>query len=683
MGTRIVITEEQYKRMFLDEQQLSPLPVDKFEFAQNQWKMYGAENPKTGRNLIPKETIEKLRIAYNNAVEDWKLSNPTKNDAQNKYDLPKVDRGDTESGGISSAMKQSGFVYGDYGYETSKSKIDRETSFKNIAESIPYFEAVNYNKNINDQNKLIPQYCKKPNLTKNKYIFICDNDNLDCNDVDMKRYYTMQKKYNGRFGWYATNVKAGITKYGYYLQITTNPGKDPFTFCANKSSKGVWVYDTEAGPLCGCYNPNNGDFLDELGNVNTEEYVFGWMDKIKKYEASLEPSGFEKIMNYLDDCSSDYHCILDLASIASLAIPGVGLAVSAGLDFLNAATYGVEAANAESSEERNAAIIAGGLTLFGGLLGGGVSQTKRILTKGSQNPKIYKYVDDVMGRVERELPQMKNLPDATKNVEVAKIYKETAEKYGLKNEDILVAHDILKDFSKIDPKIAKVYTDALKSIDSKIGRANLTKLGNNKSFQKIVLENNGDVVTALSKYMKSQAGKEALQELGLFIVLSEVMEIPEVQKWIGEKYNYLKYRNRTDIQGLVEKEGYEWKSTKDTFGSSGSVEDNTLLKKAWSIGWRPYPTGKEPTESELFKSVEWLLKNPKYQTKSFKEKYSSLLYKGSTKRGVEPKDVKDREEGVKYYPNQGWVDYFNEMDSDNIVTDEEQDATEDILDEFM
>jgi hypothetical protein len=47
------------------------------------------------------------------------------------------------------------------------------------------------------------------------------------------------------------------------------------------------------------------------------------------------------------------------------------------------------------------------------------------------------------------------------------------------------------------------------------------------------------------------------------------------------------------------------------FGSDSSVEDNTLLTKAWSEGWRPSEDG--------YKSIEWLIKNSKYQTEKFKK----------------------------------------------------------------
>jgi hypothetical protein len=421
-----------------------------------------------------------------------------------------------------------------------------------------------------------------------------------------------------------------------------------------------------------------GFFVNYFGTDNYNE-IKNRINSIAPYDLKSNKTTINQykdstsLWEYLGDCFTDYHCVLDVASIATLAIPGVGLAVSAGLDFINAASYGVEGAMAKTSEERNAAYLAGGLTLFGGMFGGGVKQTKYILTKGSANPKVYNYANDVMVRVEKELPQLKNLKEGAKNAEVAKIYKETAEKYGLKEGEETLGKAILKDFSKIDPKVAKVYTDALRKIDSKVGRANLLKVGKESGFQKVLLQNNGDVITSLKSYMKTKAGKEALVELGLFVVLSEVLEIPEVQKWIGEKYNYLTRINRTDIRGLVEKEGYDWGLTKELFSSSGSVEDNTLLTKAWAEGWRPSEDG--------YKSIEWLIKNSKYQTKGFKEKYGSFGEDEKIIRKIAPENPEDREEGVKYYHSMEAVESFSKMDDD--ITDEELDAASKALDELF
>jgi len=44
--------------------------------------------------------------------------------------------------------------------------------------------------------------------------------------------------------------------------------------------------------------------------------------------------------------------------------------------------------------------------------------------------------------------------------------------------------------------------------------------------------------------------------------------------------------NPYDIQVQAEKEGLDWGFVMKSFGSSGK-DDNTQLKKAWSVGWRP------------------------------------------------------------------------------------------------
>ena len=716
MKQKIVISESQYKRLFLNEQMLSNPssfdseaykrgkareferqtaalasfnPTNKFKLAQSQWAKFGAENPKTGRNLIPQSTIDELGKQYREAVKQYNLTHYDVEDPNDKdYQMKKwqddvLMYGDTESGGIAQTLKVGDIRFGPKGYEPISAKSMRDADRMQIERDIPFIAAVEYNNNINQQKELIPQYCKKPNLTKWYYEFICGSG--ECDEVSDETWKRLNKrkaeKSGGKYGWYNKNIKAGIPRYGYYLAFRDDAGQDPFTLCANSTSKGVWVYDTKYGYHCGCYKSSNQKYMSDLG-VSGEDYLLGLDQKFKKYKKDNAP-GFLEV---LGDCFSDYHCVLDIASIAALAIPGVGLAVSAGLDFLNAAAYGVEAATADTSADRNAAILAGGLTLFGGLLGGGVSQTRRLLTKGARNPKIYKYANEVTERIKKELPNIKKMPKDNTTIlgnnlitdELAKIYKETAEKYGLKETDILLAHDILKDFAKIDVDIVKKYTEALKTIDSKVGRGNLTKVGKEPKFQKMLLENDGDVVITLKEYLGMVARKEAILEGTLFVTLMGAMEDPIVQEWIANKYNYIKYRNRKDIRGLVEKEGYDWDSTKQTFNSTGSAEDNNLLKAAWLKGWRPYPAHiKEPTEKDLLNAFKWLMNNPKYQTKSFKSRFG----KEKKERQVAPKDPKDRKENVVYYHDQKTVDEFNSMD-DN-YTDEEYDTAKNIMNNLI
>lgn len=384
---------------------------------------------------------------------------------------------------------------------------------------------------------------------------------------------------------------------------------------------------------------------------------------LPKVTSKVEVEDTTSLLDYVGECFSDYHCAMDVASIAVLAIPGIGPIASMGLDFINAASYGIEAVNAKNSQDKNAAILAGGLTLLGGIFGGGVGQTKRLLKTAEKNPKIYNYVEEVLEKTEKELPQYKNLKDASKDEKLMEVYNDLQQKYKLSDSEILVAHSIIKDFSKIDVNTAKNYVNALNKIDKKIGRANLLRIANEPIFKKYVINNNGDVVTALYKFSKTSAGKEALTELGLFIALGEVLAEPDVQKWIGESYNYIKYFNREDIRGLIEKEGFDWNSVKTIFGSSGSEKDNTLLKQAWLKGWRPF--------EDINKVYEWFNNNPQFQTEKIKKEIENYNLLNSEKiiRKLTPKNPKEKEEGVKYYDSQKTIDKLNNMD--DIITPEE------------
>lgn len=450
-------------------------------------------------------------------------------------------------------------------------------------------------------------------------------------------------------------------KYGY-IQKHINE-----TYASNKDMWNSYLFPD------GFWNYLNTYF----GTTNVNEIIgrvksFTSSD-LKKNTQTLNT--YEKstsVWEYIGNCFNDYHCALDIASIAVLAIPGVGLALSAGIDFVNASTYGVEAFNAKTKEERDAAIIAGGLTLFGGFLGGGVSQTKRILTKGSANIKVYKYADDVIKRIDNELPLLKNVSTDVKNQKLVKIYKETADKYGLNQADILIGHDIINNFAKIDPKVAKIYSDALTKIESRVGRANLLTVSKNKNFKNLVLQNNGDVVTSLKAYMKTIAGKEALQELGMYVILGEVLSEPEVAKWLSDKINLVQHSLKPTVQTNIKNDGYDWKSTKEIFLSDGSLTDNTLLNNAYSKGWRPWAKSEEiPTEDDIKKSREWLVDNPKFQTKKFKDwlstQTSDLMNKSISGKEVSniemtPTDEKNRKDNVRYVDNKEEMDAVSGVD---------------------
>ena len=328
-------------------------------------------------------------------------------------------------------------------------------------------------------------------------------------------------------------------------------------------------------------------------------------------------------------------------------------------DTINAASYGLEGAASEGAN-REAAWVAGTLTLFGGMAGGW-SKTSKYLKVGKNNPKIFNYTNDVVKRIEKELPdglklgKVNNVEDIKK---LENIYAETANIYKLTKKEVLQSHNILKLLNGIDPKKAKLYSQALTEIESKVGRTTLVDVFKNKSWKKALEKNNGDIATTLKKFMNRPDYKVVLIQLGAFIGVQKSLENPSVAKWVGETISDVKNLLHSTPKTLVESYGYPWGITRDIFMSDKSIEENTLLKSAWQAGWRPWSEDisnfKEPTEKDTLISVEWLMKpkNEKYRTKEFKKVMSGYNErKKNTVYSVSPENEDDKVDGVRYIDN--------------------------------
>jgi len=610
-----------------------PKPMNTFEFAQSQWRKWGAQNPKTGRNKIPIDQIAALRKSWENAHKEWEAQNPTLEDLGTDITI----YGDTEQGGIAQSMKASGYRFSDYGWTNAQQDSYRDESLRRIDDLIPYLDAVEYNANIDAQPKLIPQYCKKQTIYKRFYEYVCTTG--DCGEVSTRRMNDLKKrqsKYDGMFSWTTPKGK----KYGYYLVYRADIGKNPMQFCDNSSSKGVWVYKTEVGYHCGCYQQTNLQYMDDLGTWTENSYL-GYIEKVKKHQKENAPGFLESVVDYFGGCFDDYHCILDLMSIAALAIPGIGVFVSTGLDVVNAAAYGVEAYNAKNVSERDASIVAGSLTLFGGLAGS-FGKTNKLLKYGNANPKIYKYADDVYAKINKEFPDLVNAGKITNNTDKIKlnnIYSELAKKHSLKDSEILVAHDMLDLLKNVPKEQAKLYSEALTKIQSKIGKTELIDVFKTSKWKNALKKNNGDIVGTLSKSLKRPDTKALFSNVVSFVGVQEILEIPEVAKYVQKFVGNVKYMIKQTPRHLVESYGYPWEPTKMAFGAistkdaegkpnkeftnAKSEKDNNLLKSAWISGWRPYSEEVEnPTEKDFEYGWNWLKKpeNEKYRTETFKKR---------------------------------------------------------------
>ena len=290
---------------------------------------------------------------------------------------------------------------------------------------------------------------------------------------------------------------------------------------------------------------------------------------------------FKKLASDLMD--TDYHTVLDVASIAALIIPPpAGVLVSAGLDVINALSYGIEAYQSTDPTETKGNLLAGGLTLLGVIPG--VGEARTVLKNVS--PKVLKSIDDILIRISKLKGNVSK--EATENM----FKKATKE---LSKKEVKYVDNYLNAIKESQSYIKK-YTETLTQLSKKYDKKLLMKIGSNKNFIKILNEEKGDVIKALERFKKTEAGKDFLTQLGFFVGVSAAL--PPVLNKAAES-------GLLGIKKQIQKLGYTWEMVKEKFYSSGSKEDNIKLEKAWNEGWRPgTPVPEKYQTDEYKKNIE-------------------------------------------------------------------------------
>jgi hypothetical protein len=310
---------------------------------------------------------------------------------------------------------------------------------------------------------------------------------------------------------------------------------------------------------------------------------------------------FENVLLWAMDCASDYHCMLEVASVVALAIPGAGLWISAGLDLANATSYYVEASMTDDPLEKKMLMGAGTMSLFGVIPV--VGETK-VFLKGT-NPKILKFSDDFVETVAKKSGGNKTLKTCNKNgicseqgiltrSEIDKIFQEKIKQHGLSADEIKVASDYFNELGKVSKSDVKKYINTFNELSKKINIKAFHRLNKTPKFQKILKSNNGDMLKSLNQIRKSPEWKAFLTQIGLFttgeIVIPQTLQ-PAIEKAVkGGKFG-IRYR--------VQSAGYDWEDTKKAFGSSDSKSDNEKLELAWMLGWRPDKNGGIVRDAQL------------------------------------------------------------------------------------
>ena len=164
-----------------------------------------------------------------------------------------------------------------------------------------------------------------------------------------------------------------------------------------------------------------------------------------------------------------------------------------------------------------------------------------------------------------------------------------SKKYGLSQSEQKIAENYLKQISKLNTEYLPTYFKSVQELTDKIGRANFRKIGQDEKFIELLNLESGNIITTMDKYMKTQAGKEFLQEMGLFVILTD--EIPRLTQQLSVSAAETGVRpvigGKTSLATMVQVSGYDLKTSQQEFGSDKSAKDNELMRAAWFSGWRP------------------------------------------------------------------------------------------------
>jgi hypothetical protein len=652
---KLIISEEQYKRLFLFEQHTQKDPYG--------WIEFGAPNSKTGLDSIPEDEMKRLKEKYENEKKEY---NSAYDDAYSE--LSTMDP--SGAGG-------QGVILGDRYAAKTTQKIKQEWEDNDIKNQYNTAKAWNWLVSINTQKYLISKYCKPVEHTGCEYICSSTASGLEKKEEAMKwrKYYKDNGGCNyGRCGmWYydgdqiCGNKKIKSKQYCITknLSVVYDMRQERCPGCFNTESGGLFVYPVGIPGIsvwnpwtdgvwdeekysyhCGCIsNISNAKVgcsrdmsnLTLLGDMDYNE-ITGLNKKYREAEAIGQPGFFEGLGNWVSRCVDDYHCLLDVASIVVLVVPGIGPLLSMGLDIANGVAYGVEGYMSNDKITKYGGYTAGLLTIVGGVFTG-YGLAKSLIKIGKASPKVMKFTDDVLLEISKKYGKkgIKKADDVIKK-EIDDIFREKMLEHGLTESEVKYAISLIDDIKKLSTnyKVIKTYVDGLLTLEKKFDKVKFKQVFSKKKYQELLKDSKGNVLIALEKYLKVPEGRDVLIQLGMFGALETVL--PEI---IG---NYVRDQSLSGNWGprkMVESLGYNWIITKEIFGavmkknpdgsknnhytSKKSEEDNKLLMKAIIANWRPYKLpGKDDPLLDPMNPPKAIPVPEEYQTEKYKQNVNPM-----------------------------------------------------------
>jgi len=598
--------------------------------ARKQWSKWGAPDARTGHKKLPQEYINSLQPTENqySDVEVWSTDHT---------------QDETGAGGLGYASRRQASI--DFKHQD---QMRRNELWK------PFHSAVEWNNTIDNQYKLIPKFCQPKTVWKWHVTAVDDLDRSNPEIVKQcKNIYAKHIKRPGQRYQFMNNAKGpdGSRYYTYegeqkwFCKYRLDVGKGPMNVCNNQKEKGPFVYKNDkmsGGYICACIDLQDkfiGDQAYATGKgyeMWDKDVILGIEQSHKKYLKDNAPGFLESVGNFIDqdwgqlvtDCITDYHCWLDIASIAALAIPGVGILVSAGLDGINSGMYFYEATQAETAFERNMLYAAATLTSAGMIPG--IGKGMKIMKQGS------KATNKVIGDIMTDYTKFVKLGNKPSKEALEQIFEKAVIKTPLKEADELIVKNFFKAMEEGQNSAAKHF----KNFDnfSKRHKADLEDFLNNppEKFADLLKQTNNNVPDAFHLFRKSKAYKETLTQFKWFTALYALL--PPISKTGMSIYNRHKKEGQHGIKAQVEVEyPGAWDLVKSLVMSDGTGAENEMLKRSWDAGWRP---------NIKLVGGKWVEQNPisvipeRFWTSSYKKYIESI-------KNLNTKFNSDKEEGGK------------------------------------
>jgi len=200
------------------------------------------------------------------------------------------------------------------------------------------------------------------------------------------------------------------------------------------------------------------------------------------------------VWEWTSKCASDYHCVLDVASIVVLIIPPpAGVLISAGLDVVNSIGYYSEGS-----------YLAGSLTLLGVIPG--VMEVRKMTS-----PVVVKTVDEFLLKTSKITGDAGSKPTQEA---IDKIYTEVFANKGLTNVEIESAQKYLNVLQS-NKELIENYSRVVNEL-SKYNKKVLLPIIDNPSFKQIMKSNKGDVVKSLKVFSETEMGRDVYIQIGAF-----------------------------------------------------------------------------------------------------------------------------------------------------------------------